>query len=64
MGVFSAFQSVAQLVSVHKRASKPVYGIAAQKHGFASLSFSMTYVIQNGGTSMCRISLHPYPDAH
>jgi hypothetical protein len=51
-------------VSVHKRASQPVYGIAKQKRGFASLSFSMTYVIENGGTSLCRVSAHPFPDAH
>jgi hypothetical protein len=24
----------------------------------------MTNVIENGGTSMCRVSVHPFPDAH
>jgi hypothetical protein len=51
-------------VSVHKRASQPVYGIAKQKRGFASLSFSLAYVIENGGTSMCRVCVHPFTSPH
>ncbi|MDT8322303.1 MAG: hypothetical protein RQ826_17440, partial [Xanthomonadales bacterium] len=35
-----------------------------QKRGFAALTFSMAYVIENGGTSMCRMSAHPFIDGH
>jgi hypothetical protein len=39
-------------VSVHKRASQPVYGIAQQKRGFSALAFSMN--------TTSKMAAHPF----